>query len=306
MIRKTFILLALCLFVLNFTANNNSKDYEHIITVKKDNQLFLLANSAAIFEEKWDTLAHPQFWRTLMKLPGDSGVINIASTRQIITKIAIADWDTLTDEQKDLYRQKIRAEYNVPEDVKIYMTSGKKEFYRFDKALPSIHKAVQIFDENCVDPFYAQAILLIESPNKLQKSPVGAYGSFQLMKKVAINMGLKVNKYVDERKDFDKSAWAAAKLIKTICIPETNKMLDEFGICYQQDELWYRLLVLHVYHAGAYNVKKALDVIQPTKGGKELITTLWQTKAGNFGNASQNYSQVALASLIEFSELLNN
>jgi len=56
--------------------------------------------------------------------------------------------------------------------------------------------------------------LLIESPNKLQKSFVGAYGSFQLMKNVAIQIGLKVNGYVDEREDFNKSAWVASQLIK--------------------------------------------------------------------------------------------
>ena len=117
----------------------------------------------------------------------------------------------------------------MPEETHIYMTSGKRDFYDFNKIMPSIGRGIQIFDDNNVDPFYAQAILLIESPNKLQKSNRGAYGSFQIMRRVAINLGLKVNKHNDERKDFDKSAWAAAKLIKTICIPETNKVLDEKG-----------------------------------------------------------------------------
>ena len=95
-------------------------------------------------------------------------------------------------------------------------------------------------------------------------------------------------------------------LIKTICIPETNKILNEKGISYNQSDLWYKLLVLHVYHAGAGNVKKAINVINPSLGNQDLITTLWQTEAGNFRNASQNYSQLALASLLELDHIIND
>jgi len=178
--------------------------------------------------------------------------------------------------------------------------------FNFDKVIPSINRGIEVFTENKVDPFYAQAILLIESPNKLQKSSVGAYGSFQIMKKVAIKMGLKVNKYVDERKDFDKSAYAAAKLLQTICIPETNKMLLEKGINFNPSDLWYRLLVLHVYHAGAGNVKKAIDFLNPTEGNMQIITQLWQTEIGNFRNSSQNYSQLVLATMLQLDEIIYN
>jgi hypothetical protein len=36
----------------------------------------------------------------------------------------------------------------------------------------------------------------------------------------------------------------------------------------------------------------------------ELITTLWQTEIGSFRNASQNYSQLALATLIELDRII--
>ena len=146
--------------------------------------------------------------------------------------------------------------------------------------------------------------MLIESPNKLQKSSVGAYGSFQIMRKVAISLGLKVNSTVDERKDFDKSAWASAKLIRTICIPETNKILNANNVAFNPNDLWYKLLVLHTYHAGAGNVRNAVNVIQPEEGDMGLITTLWQTEIGSFRNASQNYSQLALATLIELDRII--
>ena len=259
-----------------------------------------------LYNNRWDTLAQPKFWRTLMQMNDDSALINIGSTRQIIRKIAVKDWRKMTTAEQDAIRDSVRKVYNLPAESRVFMTSGKKEFYDFNKVIPSIGRGIQVFEENGVDPFYAQAILLIESPNKLQKSPVGAYGSFQIMKNVAINLGLKVNRYVDERKDFDKSAWASAKLIRTICIPETNKMLDERGIKYNPDDIWYRMLVLHVYHAGALNVKKAVDHVNPKKGDMSLITSLWQTEVGHFRNASQNYSQLALASLLELDEIIYN
>ena len=126
------------------------------------------------------------------------------------------------------------------------------------------------------------------------------------MKKVAINLGLKVNRYEDERKDFDKSAWAAAKLIRTICIPELNRILDDYCISYNPTEMWYRLMVMHVYHAGAGNVRKVMEIINPQVGNMDLITSLWKTEAGGFRNASQNYSQLVLASLLELDHIIHN
>lgn len=259
-----------------------------------------------LYKERWDTLAQPIFWRTLMKLSDDSAVINIAKTRTIVNKIALEEWKELSDNQKDALRDSVRSAHGLDATDKVFMTSGKRSFYDFEKVIPSIGKGIEVFEENEVDPFYAQAILLIESPNKIQKSPVGAYGSFQLMRGVAQQLGLKVNKYVDERKDFEKSAWAASKLIRTICIPELNKILDAKSITYDGSEIWYRLLVLHVYHAGAGNVKLALNKIKPTEGSMDLITTLWQTEAGGFRNASQNYSQLALASMFELDHIIYN
>lgn len=259
-----------------------------------------------LYAERWDTLSQPNFWRTLMNMHHDSALINVSTTRQIIQKVAIKDWNKQSDMDKDCFRDSVRCYYELPPEVKIFVTTGRKFFYDFDNVMPVISKGIEIFNENNVDPFYAQAILLIESPNKLQKSNVGAYGSFQIMKKVAINMGLKVNKYEDERKDFDKSAWAAAKLIRTICIPELNKILDDKCIEYNPTDIWYRLMVMHVYHAGAGNVKKAMDVINPEQGNMELITKMWQTEAGGFRNASQNYSQLVLASMLELDDIIYN
>ncbi|MEM9025270.1 MAG: transglycosylase SLT domain-containing protein, partial [Bacteroidota bacterium] len=178
-----------------------------------------------LYAERWDTLAQTRFWRKVMHLPPDSAVINIASSRQVIDAVLLKDWEAQTEKRKEAYRDSIREYYCLDSKARIFVTSGKNHFYNFRKVLPTVNRGVQVFQDNNVDPWYAQAILLIESPAKLQKSPVGAYGSFQLMRGVAVRMGLKVNRYVDERKNLVKSARAAAKFLNTVCIPETRKLL---------------------------------------------------------------------------------
>lgn len=168
--------------------------------------------------------------------------------------------------------------------------------------MPSISKAVTIFDQQKVDPWFAQSILLIESPKKLEFSNAGAYGPFQLMKSVAIAQGLVVNKTVDERKDFVKSATAAASLLSSVCIPEAKRILLDLELNFSENELWFKLFVLHIYHAGAGNVQRLLQQQEMPLKGKELIVWMWQNEYGNFKNASQNYTQVAIAALLSLQD----
>lgn len=301
-----FILISFLLLTASFY--NPSVEKTELVTVTglNDSIDYNFIKTHQIYTERWDTLSQPAFWRSLMNMTHDSALINVSSTRQIIKKVALKDWNKLSDIDKDCFRDSVRDFCTLTPETRIFVTTGRKFFYDFDNVMPSISKGIEIFKANNVDPFYAQAILLIESPNKLQKSNVGAYGSFQIMKGVAQNLGLKVNKHEDERKDFDRSAWAAAKLIRTICIPELNKILDDHCIAYNPTDIWYRLMVMHVYHAGAGNVKKVMNVINPENGDMNLIITLWQTEAGGFRNASQNYSQLVLASMLELDDLISN
>lgn len=252
-----------------------------------------------MYELGCDTMPQVRFWQQVMKLSKDSCIINIASTRTVVDKMSNKDWDNKSDSAKSAYRAEVRANYGLPDSARILVTIGKSFFYDFDRAYTNIDRGIQDFIDNGVDPWYAQAILLIESPNKLQKSHVGAYGPFQLMKPVARMFGLKVNKHVDERADFDRSAYAASQLMKTICIPKTKEMLDSLHISYNEQDTWFRLLVLHSYHAGSGNVKAALWTINPSEGGIGVIQRLWVTEAKGFRTASQNYSQVALAAMLE-------
>lgn len=261
-------------------------------------------NNIQLFEQEWDHLAHPVFWKTIMKLSPDSCVINIGATRQIVKAMSIKSWDIRSDDQKEVYRDSVRTAMGLTSADKIYMTTGKNDFYTFDDVLPTISRGVEVFKQQDVDPWYAQAILMIESPGRLAKSNVGAYGSFQLMASVARAQGLTVNKYTDDRKDFVKSAIGASNLIARVCIPEAKVILNKHGVSYNENDLWFRLFVLHIYHAGAGNVAGVINKIAPKEGGMQLIQTMWITENGSFRNASQNYTQLALAAMLIFEDML--
>jgi hypothetical protein len=302
---KSHIFLFFLLFLfpgLNFKAQDNVSGKVEVRCTDDFCRYYIQDKS--IYSYGLDTTSQVRFWRAIIKMSPDSGIMNAASNRIMLSRMTVKEYVRMSEPRKDSMRAALRALYLLPETEPILFSCGKNDFYNVTGVMPTIDKGIRIFENENTDPFYAEAILLIESPGKCARSNVGALGSFQLMKGVARNMGLQVNKNVDERRDFDRSAWAAAKLIRTICIPYANKMLEDHHLAYNPNDLWYRLLILHVYHAGAGNVARALDVMNPCEGNIALIKQLWQTRAGNFGMASQNYSQVALANLIELDEVI--
>ena len=294
MIKLSFQIFAFVFFINFGFSQDNSKIYE--ILNEEDSSYSYYIGDKQLFTESWDALAQPIFWKKIMVLSPDSCIINVAETREILLKTSFVEWKKQTEEEKDVFRDSIRYINCLDSNTKLYVTSGKSHFYDFNRVLPSISKGIEVFTKQGVDPWFAQAILLIESPGRIQYSSVGAYGPFQLMKNVARKYGLKVNRKVDERKDFTKSAIGASNLLKKSCIPHAKRILTESGISYKESDLWFKLFVLHIYHAGAGNVGGLIKQMNPKNGGKELITTMWQTQFGGFKNASQNYSQVALAS----------
>jgi hypothetical protein len=195
------------------------------------------------------------------------------------------------------------------EDVSIKFVRGRKSFFDFQHIGKKINSASEIFEGVGVSPLYAQLLLLIESPNNPHsKSIAGALGYFQLMPEVARKYGLIVNNNIDERASFEKSAKAAAKLFKNYCIPSAVSICEALDLSFEDDDLWFQLLALHIYNAGAGNVKKAAFMHVGVTDGKELIKLLWHTKKAAFGNSSQNYSQLCLASYrayLSFLQTLN-
>ena len=279
-----------------------SADYrKDIITVfdKERNEAVNYVHDCQIYDQRCDTLPQVRFWRSVMNLTKDSALICYSHRRCVIDKIDVSWWKKFNEEQKSGYRDSLRNIHGLSDSERVLLVEGKSFFYDFSKAYQNLDRGINAFEANGVDPWYAQAILLIESPNKLQKSNVGAYGPFQLMKPVARMYGLKVNRSIDERANFDRAAYAASSLMKNICIPLTRQMLDTMCISYSQTDLWFRLLVMHVYHAGAGNVRAVLQAIRPVEGGMSLIHTMWRTQARGFKSASQNYTQLVLAAMLE-------
>ena len=306
--RISLALFVLCFKFSLFSHSQPQTPSEEVveIVVLQDTLVQKVIQDITLYQEKWDTLAQMKFWRRVMKLTPDSSLLNIADTREILHVFPTMYYDTLTTEAKRAFKDSMLHRFKLPEDTRLYVTYGKSHFYQHKAVMQSINRGIEIFEQEGTDPWFAQAILLIESPGKLAQSPTGAYGSFQLMKSVAIQEGLTVNSKVDEREDFDKSAQAAARFIQRVCLPETRKILHARGIHFEEKDLWFRLLVLHVYHAGAGNVAGALRTFYPQKGGMELIQKLWSAEYRGFRNASQNYSQVALASFLELDEIIAN
>ena len=309
------IFLFSILFVItafDFSGREKEKEKEETAKEKRDvsDDILLLKDMLSnenrnyvydrqIYDFGCDTLHQIVFWRKVMNLSRDSAFLNVANERKILLKLSSKEWNQKTEENKLRYKDSLRLLFGLSDSARILLTEGKSFFYDFEKAYPNLHKGIEVFRKNNVDPWYAQAILLIESPGRLQKSNVGAYGPFQLMKSVAKMYGLVVNKKTDQRADLEKSAYAAAMLMKNICIPKTKQLLDTLGVTYSENDLWFRLLTLHSYHAGFGNVKAAVQATAMNEGGLKLIQTLWHTQAKGFKTASQTYSQVALAAMLE-------
>lgn len=300
-------LVSACTALLSVAASAQQSAIERIsVKFSNDTSSFSYVRDNRIFSEGWNALPQVGFWKKVVSLSPDSGLLNIGASREVVARLPVKTWNFMTSVQKDALRDSVRKIYALAPEDRVLFTVGKSDFYDFSHALEIIGKSYPIFESQGVPAFYAQSILLIECPGRLQRSSAGAQGHFQLMPGVAQNMGLKVNKYIDERKDFDKCATAAAKFVQTVCIPNTVRVLNERGIKYDTGDLWFKLLVLHVYHAGSGNVAAALDAmpVKPETGSLQLITSLWQTKAASFGNASQNYSQIALANTLILYDML--
>ena len=278
-----------------YTVSVSSEDFFSCIQVLFD---------SLIYTERWDTLSQPRFWRQIMTLDKGTCLVSRARTREVIDTLAIWEWEAMGEAGKARYRDSLSQALGFHDHI--YVTAGKNHYYQFDRVLPTIGKALQVFQAEGVDPWYAQAILLIESPGALHRSPVGAYGSFQLMEEVALEQGLVVNDSIDEREDFAKAAGAAARHIEQRCVRPIRNYLRRYDLAFRETDVWFRLLVLHAYHAGPGNVSAVLEKIQPQRGGIDLMQKVWTTEAGGFKNASQNYSQLALASMLQVDYLMGS
>ncbi len=166
-------------------ANNepNERFLERIVIGYGTKSQSKFINNAAIFKEGWDTLSHVRFWQEIMAMPHDSLLLNVAHLRKPLFSLHVSDWSCQTVDEKDEYKRLVCVSNDLSSATSIYATAGKEHFFEFRKVLPMIPTAIDIFEQEGTDPWYAQTILLIESPGKTQgTSYAGARGAFSAVR----------------------------------------------------------------------------------------------------------------------------
>ena len=138
-----FLLYLSFLTAISTFANveNNVK----LISVLKDTNQFTFVGTPDLFQEKWDTLAQPNFWKIVMNMPPDSCLINVAKTRQVLKRESVKNWNRLTDSQKDEARTELRKLHNLPPDTRIFMTTGKNDFLNLPMFIRVFQKPLKFF-----------------------------------------------------------------------------------------------------------------------------------------------------------------
>ncbi|MEY3342528.1 MAG: hypothetical protein RL090_212, partial [Bacteroidota bacterium] len=211
--------MASSLFAFAGCKSDDGRLLERTIVAYQNTSKGKFVDNSVLFKEGWDTLSHVRFWQEIMTMPHDSLLFNIADLRHPLFTLHASDWSCQTVEEKDRYKRLVCVSNDLSSATSIYATSGKQHFFEFRKVLPMIPVAIEVFEEEGTDPWYAQTILLIESPGKTEAvSYAGARGAFQLMPSVARSQGLVVNKTQDDRTDLRKSAMAAARFIRKVCV----------------------------------------------------------------------------------------
>ena len=131
---------------------------------------------------------------------------------------------------------------NVYRYIKYYLTQRREQVARM-MSLSSYY--FPVFEEHLDKydlPFEIKFLPIIESGlNPHAKSPVGATGIWQFMHATAKEYNLRINSYLDERKDIYKSTEAACQYLEK---------------SYKQFNDWH--LALASYNAGRRNIKKAI------------------------------------------------
>ena len=144
----------LLLFALNVNAQTEFD--KHLIEVTLHEQDTLTMNfvkTPDLFNERWDTLAQPSFWKFVMKMSPQTSILNVASTRQVLELQPLAKWNEQTDDEKDAYRDTLCKRHGLEPWTRIFMTTGKSDFFQFEKVFPSISRGVAVFVENNTDPW---------------------------------------------------------------------------------------------------------------------------------------------------------
>jgi len=132
---------------------------------------------------------------------------------------------------------------DVRKYIYLYLTSGRKFLINGIKRSKVYYRIIEkIFEKNRDIPLYISLLPLLESgfsPYAVSRSK--AVGIWQFMKPTARALGLKTDRWLDERRDIEKSTIAAIRHLKSL---------------YKTFQSWE--LALTAYNGGAGHVKRAM------------------------------------------------
>ncbi len=150
-----------------------------------------------------------------LSLPGDlsrSGVSGMPLTQPVPT-------DTIDGTPEVLWRNRIQIPIHEPliqKYIRFYQGEGRKTFTEaMEKGNKCLPRMTEILESQGV-PAEMVSIVFVESHFEKNASYRGAGGYWQMMAGTARKMGLRVDRWVDERRDPIKLTKAAAKYLRTL------------------------------------------------------------------------------------------
>ncbi len=139
----------LCIAQETKCVQESKLDYGKInVRCTKDGVCRVFIENNEMYTEGLDTLENTKFWRKIMSLSPDSGIVNIKGTRERLLLISEKDWNTIRAEKGDLWLDSIRTSRSLDSTQKIVFTTGKKDFYQIEKAYIEIEQGIKIFEQN--------------------------------------------------------------------------------------------------------------------------------------------------------------
>jgi len=191
-----------------------------------------------------------------------------------------ANMSALSEEEKSIYRMitAVPGNYSFKRAAKNLRTQdGMKESFQqaMVNASGYLKTMEQIFTQYGLPAELARLPFVESSFDARASSPAGAAGIWQLTRLTGKHY-LKIDRYVDERRDPVKSTEAAARLLSSY---------------YRQLESWP--LAITAYNHGAYGIKNA---VRKTKS-RDIDTIIKKYKSRSFGFASRNFYAEFLAVL---------
>ncbi len=78
----------------------------------------VLMTTKPIYDDKWNKLEQPIFWKKIMFLSKDSCLINIAASRKVLLKLTVKEWKKKTKAKQLLFKDSLRKVHKLkPKDT---------------------------------------------------------------------------------------------------------------------------------------------------------------------------------------------